>query len=437
MTTKASALMKADPGKLPRLLAYALPRARNDNESKVKTFDEFVLHDEPLGSSASFLDYDGVALLAGGFETVHSSMMEPPRMVCVSRSDLDLREREFFSVVQHGKPVIFLVPHLAQTVGFGGVNPQSDLFRRFAQALNLGWHCREQPSPVVESHVPEFRDYINRFGTGYVEFHFNKEQEDLFKPLCGSSDGTFGLVVAGKIFLLPSAVPKTEGQLDQMLVAAIRATLAYRKRMSSQMPAWVSEFVFTHEADLRSQLEDIQKKALELEGEIDRYTDFKGALCYQSEPLVGVVSKILRDFLGITLTVDDKCIEDATLRDGQDNVLAVFEIKGVKGNFTRNNVNQVDSHRERLGVLTNTPGILIMNTLMDADSIKEKDQGPHPDIIKKAAADGVLLVRTLDLLRYANAVEEGILKQEEFRKTILAESGWLKVEKGVAKVVRG
>ena len=74
----------------------------------------------------------------------------------------------------------------------------------------------------------------------------------------------------------------------------------------------------------------------------------------------------MRGFLGVSLTIDDKCIEDATLRDDQGSILAVFEIKGVKGNFKRDNVNQVDSHREGLGGAPNTPGILIMNTFMDA-----------------------------------------------------------------------
>ena len=149
MKTKASPPTKTDPG--PRFLAYALPRARNDNESKVKTYDGFVLHDEPLGSSVSFLDFDGIALLAGAFERVHSNMMDSPRVVCASLSDLDLREREFYSAVQRGKPVIFLVSRLAHVVGFSEVNPQHDLFRRFANGFNLRWACREQPSPLVES----------------------------------------------------------------------------------------------------------------------------------------------------------------------------------------------------------------------------------------------------------------------------------------------
>ena len=148
----------------------------------------------------------------------------------------------------------------------------------------------------------------------------------------------------GKIFMLPSPVVQTQDQVQQVIEASIEATLAYRKRMSSLMPTWAGEFVFAREKALQCELEEIQKKALTLEGQIERYAKYKGALCYQSEPLVKVVSDILRELLGIVLTVDDKdkYIEDATLRDDRDNILGVFEIKGVKANFTRKNVNQVE-----------------------------------------------------------------------------------------------
>ena len=159
-------------------------------------------------------------------------------------------------------------------------------------------------------------------------------------------------------------------------------------------------------------------------------------MCYQSDPLVEVVRKMLDHFFGIALTIDDKCIEDATLLDGEGTTQAVVEIKGVKGNFTRANVNQVDSHRERLKLPPTTPGILIMNTLMGVGSLQEKNQAPHPDIIQKAAADHVLLIRTLDLLRYADGIEQGNLTKEAFRNTILTESGWLKVENNIAEVVK-
>src|SRR5262249_15750853 len=145
------------------------------------------------------------------------------------------------------------------------VNSYCDLFRRFAVRHELSWVARELASPSVESLVPEFRDYITRFGTGYVQFMFDKKHGDFYRPLCLCGDLILGLVVAGKVFLIPSPVPRNESQLDQMLYAAIQATLAYRKRMSTQMPVWVNEFAFAREGDLRVQLEEVQQKALELE----------------------------------------------------------------------------------------------------------------------------------------------------------------------------
>ena len=72
-----------------------------------------------------------------------------------------------------------------------------------------------------------------------------------------------------------------------------------------------------------------------------------------------------------------------------------------------------------LGVICRSPG----------------DEAPHPDIIKKAVQDNVLLVRTLDLLRYADLVENERIAKDGFLTTILNESGWLKVEDGAATVV--
>ena len=108
--------------------------------------------------------------------------------------------------------------------------------------------------------------------------------------------------------------------------------------------------------------------------QIDSYARFKAALCYRSDPLVEVVRDVLAHFFKIQLTIDDKCVEDATLEAENGAVVAVFEIKGVNGSFTRANINQVDSHRERLGVSPDTPGILIMNTMMSANSLAMKDE---------------------------------------------------------------
>jgi hypothetical protein len=116
----------------------------------------------------------------------------------------------------------------------------------------------------------------------------------------------------------------------------------------------------------------------------------------------------------------------ALLKDADG--VTVFEIKGVNGSFSRQNVNQVDSHRERLSLPATTLGILIMNTVMSAESLADKDQAPHPDIIKKAVADKVLLLRTVDLLRCADLCQTGVLSKEAFRGALLSQGGWLRVD---------
>lgn len=134
--------------------------------------------------------------------------------------------------------------------------------------------------------------------------------------------------------------------------------------------------------------------------------------------------------------MDDKLIEDASIRNPNGEIRAVIEIKGVKGSFKREHVNQVDSHRERLGVGPDTPGILLMNTYKDVNSLKNKDERPHPDIVRKAADDGVLLVRTLDLLRLADLVEKGLISGQQVLDWILSAAGWLKVENGTVEVLQ-
>ena len=149
-----------------------------------------------------------------------------------------------------------------------------------------------------------------------------------------------------------------------------------------------------------------------------------------------VVISLLESIFGLRVQSEERCIEDARVLDSEGKIIAVMEIKGVKRNFSRDDVNQVDSHRERLALPPDAPGLLIMNTMMGVKSLDEKNEPPHPDIIKKAVQDKVLLVRTLDLLRYADLVDSGTISEDESRTTILKEAGWLKVEDGAAMVVK-
>src|SRR5438034_351120 len=77
-----------------KFLAYALPRNKNDNGSRVIQHDGYELHDEPLEAPVSFLDFDGIVIFAGSFERYHTDAIGFTEAFCLASADLDRRERE-------------------------------------------------------------------------------------------------------------------------------------------------------------------------------------------------------------------------------------------------------------------------------------------------------------------------------------------------------
>ncbi|HEY4233764.1 MAG TPA: hypothetical protein VGM76_10075 [Lacipirellulaceae bacterium] len=407
---------------------------KNDGTARIIDCGGFKLHDEPLRSAASFLDYDGVAIFAGAFEQYQSNPWGH-EATCKAVPDLDLREREIVTAFRRDQTIVFLVPYLPDNSGNVQVDYRVDLFRRIAPKFGIHLTCRSHPVPWIESTVPEFQDYVSRFGCGYVSFDFDENHSDWIRPLCVNDSTVYGLVLGGNVFFIPCTTPDNEPQAVTIATLAVAAAIDYRARVSKQLPAWVAGFTFSKETSLRAKSDELQSQIIRLEQDIDRYGAFKGALCYQSDPLVEVVKSLFHRFFGLNLVTDDKCIEDATLPDDDGNVLAVFEVKGISRNFTRNHINQADSHRERLSLPPTTPAILIVNTMMAASSIETKDEAPHPDIVKKAYADRVLLIRTLDLLRFADGIEKGSFTKPEFKAILLNKAGWLKVEDDTFEIV--
>ena len=250
----------------------------------------------------------------------------------------------------------------------------------------------------------------------------------LFKPLASYEDTTFGVAFDDRLFMLPCTMQHTHVEYVAAANAAVAAVRAYRNRVSKELPASIAEFRFQQETQRLDALEELNSKASILESEIAEYQERKGLLCFQSSPLVQLLQKVFAESFQIDLTIDDeKLIEDASWHEkSSDKTLAVFEIKGVRTSFSRENVNQVDSHRERLGLKPDTPGVLIMNSIMSAQSLVDKDQPPHHEIIKKAVGNNVLLIRTLDILRLIDLIERGVTTPAEFQRILLGESGWLR-----------
>ncbi len=424
-------------GDLPRLppdanakalafLAYALPRFTPDARSCKYSVDGYKIHDEPLGANVSFLDYDGIVIFAGAFEQWNPSP-GGGYLRCLNDADLDRRGREFSTAFEKGIPIIFLLsaPNPLPTYQTGRL---PDLLRRIERTFGIGHRSLTEPHPGLVSEVPEFSEYIQRHGSGYAVLSVPDTTQYKLTPICQQAGYLFGLALADKLFILPCTWPAKDGQVRDMVCEAVAAVIAYRKRVSRELPAWAGEFSFSQEAKLIGEAEGLRSRLESLETEIATYKNFKGILSLQSDPLVEAVVEIFDKIFGISLVGEDDKIEDKRLLDADGKWIAIFEIKGIKGNFNRDLVNQVDGHRERRELPPTFPGIAIVNTFRSAGSLGEKDRPPDSEIIEKAVQDNVLLIRTLDLLRLADLTERRMKSGEDFKDILLNEAGWMKVK---------
>jgi hypothetical protein len=425
----------AEEGKI-RILGYALPPEAKGQKPLTHDGGTFELCDVAFGSKESFLDYDGVVTFAGVFEQIDHDTWDDVYPRCKSEAELGLRERQFYTLMGAAKPVVFLVPWIHTFSGSGGDVATVDLFRRLISHLGIEWGSFSAPEPALTTDVPEFQDYMRQFGAGYAFFKIPEKWSQDVRLISAKRRSVFGFSILDKAFFLPSVTPNSHAQAVQIAMAAVEAVIAYRGRVSKALPKWTHDFKFTAEVELRKQAQDLRERLCETDAAVDTYSRFKGVLCYQSEPLVDLVFEMLRTFFGIALMRGEGFVDDATLLDESGKTVAVFEIKGVKADFGRADINQVDDHRERLRLSNNTPGVLIMNTRMSAHSIRGKDKAPHPDIIEKAVAERVLLIRTLDLIRLADQAEQGTYPPEGLREAMLGDGGWLKVDDDGAQVVK-
>ena len=110
----------------------------------------------------------------------------------------------------------------------------------------------------------------------------------------------------------------------------------------------------------------------------------------------------------------EEYIEDFWLLDlntGDD--IALAEVKSATHNAKRTHVAAAFLHREERERGDDFPALLVVNSFADADTVKVKDkQRISPKVLNLATRNGVLIVRTLDLLRLADLLEQGSISAE-------------------------
>jgi len=101
-------------------------------------------------------------------------------------------------------------------------------------------------------------------------------------------------------------------------------------------------------------------------------------------------------------------------------------------------VNQVDSHRERLGLTDAVPGLLLINNQMDVPGIAKRQATQVAlEQVRHARRMNVLIVRTIDLLHLMRHLEDDVDKRAKFLALVRGGGGWLAADASGYRIVTG
>jgi len=164
---------------------------------------------------------------------------------------------------------------------------------------------------------------------------------------------------------------------------------------------------------------------------------YKAILSTSGDILKDELVKILREYFELRVDPIEEYREDAKVLEENGNVVAIVEFKGVKRGVQREDINQVDTHRERNKMKATVPGVLIINNQMSVAGVDKRLDTPVAGLqIEHAKNHNVLIVRTIDLLFLMRHLEESSARKEEFLKLLRSGGGWLRADADGYKVVQ-
>ena len=229
---------------------------------------------------------------------------------------------------------------------------------------------------------------------------------------------------AGLLLILPTKDVLTEE--DAELIYNIgRFFTGEREEKIISCPPWIKELNILNEKDLRERRQEAENEIKLIDSKLIEYFDYKSILYLKHDLLTERIMNIFNR-LGMFTERDEKYEEDFWILDNNKRREFICEVKGTKHNIIRQDVNDLDNHREIHKLPVAFKGILIANNFNEALSYNEKDKEINADICKLASAHNVIILRALDLL---NVLNNSNLVEfiKEFHKKLKDENGWFEI----------
>ncbi len=377
----------------------------------------FITHADPLETATyvvRFIGYrseeslegaDGIITPSGIFEKFNTSGYsygDNHTWVEWDKDHLAKREKEVFQNYKRGGWIAFLLRQVKN--GAGKKWGDSDLAKEFLNTFFWNVECHG-PNPHVDCKADEFSEYLHEFGINRTTFWNPKEKHNP-RILAGKAGAMVAAEILGQFFFLPlPSVETSQTTLTKLVTKCANGILEYKRRNDLHLPHWVENIEFQTEKALRDEISTLEEQIIQRREDLSKWRRYKGILSASGKALNGVVVELLRNYFKLDLHSKEEFIEDAIIYE-DDKPLFVVEIKGVSGGLKRDHVNQVDSHRERLGISHEVPGLLILNDFSDIEGFDERKAKTF-DVLHTGHAEklNIKILRTTTLVEIVRAFE--------------------------------
>lgn len=420
------------PASKKRVFIFGFDRIQLSSRGDYTTIeDQTEISFVSFSSSMRLDEADGVIFPSGLFEEFgqeRNMYDELYENVSVFHEELLQRQHEIHNLIRKGGWVCVLVQKIKDTLKkhYSTADAsKTDLAKVLMNSIDLG-RMPTNGIPATRATNDEFLNYAKNWGAAKTVLAFADGRDDI-RILCKSGSNVTGVEWSGQIFLLPFHNIR-RGDDEGLAIAKeiARAISDYSQKRKSDIPKWVSAFSFATEAGLEQELATILARAQRIETDLRPWRLYKGILTQSGEDLRNTAVSILTKFFGLDAKPSDEFIEDLRIQSG-DKIICIGETKGTKKGLKREHINQVDSHRERLGLDNAIPGFLLINNDMSVESLAEREKTSFAkEHVVHAKRMNVLIMRSIDFLHLMKILETNSDRGGELLKRMSQGGGWLR-----------
>ncbi len=400
-----------------KILVYGLEHKKLIPPTEDVTTSNFTLVFKDYKTTSRFDDFDGIIFIQGIFKK--------------DEDEFDKRTNELQLLINKSGFICFIVCQPPDIEIY-------DFLDSFVDSV-----FRVNPFGVrrtaIHTTQGEFKQFLDIYGAAYFSILPITGYADQIEVIAKLNDLIVGCIYHENIFIIPALLPNNfdEKILDYFKKLA-EGLISYWNKRHETVPRWVDVFQIHNEPMLIENKTEMLEKITLIDSKLAKYKKYKRVLILDGDPLVEMIIHLLRDIFDFSIDDTDEKKEDLKILDKDGKVILLCEVKGTNKGVQRSHVYQPDSHRERANQPRKFPSILIINShIRNSRTIIEKDKAVENEQVVLAVDHNVLILRTIDLLRFASLKLESKISTEEFLKLLTSESGWLKANDEGYEVISG